>query len=119
LLVLKVEKLLPVYHIHEAEYFMQDQAPCHRAKKVTDCSKNESINIFEWPGNSPDLNPIENAWKVMKSRIKRSALSNIEDLKKEIIRVWISEMSQEYFKKLSDSMPKRLENVIRAKGHMT
>jgi hypothetical protein len=28
------EKLLPVYHIHEAEYFMQDQAPCHRAKKA-------------------------------------------------------------------------------------
>jgi transposase len=88
-------------------------------QKGTDWLKNEAINIFEWPGNSPDLNPIENAWRVMKSRLKQSTLSNIEDLKKEIIRVWISEMSPEYFKKLSYSMPKRLENVIRAKGHMT
>jgi transposase len=113
------EKLLPVFEIHEATMFMHDNAPCHTAKKVSKFLKEKDVDVITWPGNSPDLNPIENAWKVMKSRVRRLATSNLEELKKEIVRVWIEEMSPEYFEKLSDSMPRRLEEVIKAKGQIT
>ena len=50
--------------------FMQDGAPCHTAKSVKqwlgDC---EVDYIKDWPGNSPDLNPIENMWGLMKRKL--------------------------------------------------
>ena len=43
--------------------FCQDGAPCHRAKTTQNWLK-DNVGSFwpkeEWPGNSPDLNPIEN-----------------------------------------------------------
>ena len=37
----------------------------------------------------------------------------------EIKKLWINDLSRDYFKKLRDSMPGRLEKVIAAKGDMT
>ena len=36
---------------------MHDGAPCHRSNIV---SEKKKIKTLDWPGNSPDLNPIEN-----------------------------------------------------------
>jgi DDE superfamily endonuclease len=38
----------------------QDNALCHTAKKVKAWLARNKLNVLEWPGNSPDLNPIEN-----------------------------------------------------------
>ena len=44
--------------------FQHDRALCHTAKLVTAFLKNKNISILPWPGNSPDMNPIENLWIV-------------------------------------------------------
>ena len=31
----------------------------------------ENINILEWPGNSPDINPTENLWIIFKRRLTK------------------------------------------------
>ena len=36
------------------------------ARKVRRFLDQQEINVLEWPGNSPDLNPIENCWQKMK-----------------------------------------------------
>ncbi|GFT20865.1 transposable element Tcb1 transposase [Trichonephila clavipes] len=39
--------------------FQDDNAPCHRAKVVQKWLKDHTVNRMNWPGQSPDLNPIE------------------------------------------------------------
>jgi transposase len=42
---------------------------------------------LKWPGNSPDLNPIEHIWDLMKKRIKKRhrLIRTVEELKVEDI----------------------------------
>jgi hypothetical protein len=73
---------------------------------------------MDWPGNSPDLNAIENCWSYMKRKLKGN--TNITSLLQEAIkRMWELDMGLSYFRKLSDSMPRRLLLVIDQKGEMT
>ena len=111
--------MLSMFHIHSCEVFMQDNAPCHKSKKVTNSLQQQKIRVLDWPGNSPDLNPIENCLQKMKNIMKQKKTPNLETLKLELMRVWCQKMSLDYFQNLSNSMPKRLQIVIKKKGNMT
>ena len=104
---------------HSSEVFMHNSAPCHKARKVTTYLEQKQINILEWPGNSLDLNPIENCWHKMKKTMSEKKTTNIRTLKEELKKVWFQEMTLEYFRNLSDSMPKRLQMVMKNKSNMT
>ena len=48
--------------------FQHDNALCQRAKTV--CAEIEmGLELLPWPAQSPDLNPIENSWKVLKNHV--------------------------------------------------
>ena len=107
--------MLSMFHIHNCEVFMQDNAPCHRSKKNTNFLHQQKIRLLDWP----ELNSIENWWQKMKNIMKQKKTPNLETLKLELMRVWCQEMSLDYFQNLSNSMPKRLQMVIKKKGNMT
>ena len=44
----------------ENYWFQQDLAPCHTSRQVKDFFHAKHVRILTWPGNSPDLSPIEN-----------------------------------------------------------
>ena len=49
--------------------FQQDLAPRHCSKKVKKYFIDNNIMVLDWPGNSPDLNLIENLWALIKRRL--------------------------------------------------
>ena len=59
----------------------QDSDPKHRSPKTQGWLASNVPQVLDWSSNSPDLNPIENLWNIIKRRIKRRKPSNIDDLK--------------------------------------
>ena len=105
--------------VHKCSVFMQDDAPCHRAKIVTQFLKAQKINILDWPGNSSDLNPIENLWTILKNKVSERQPTNAKMLEQAVKEVWVRDISPAYCRNLVESMPRRLEAVIKAKGGPT
>lgn len=116
-------KLLPsardIFGDGEPFIFQQDGAPCHTAKKCIKWFKEKKVEVLEWPGNSPDLNPIENLWARLKRAVAAKRPSNKRELTEAIINSWFHIITAEDLQKLVDSMPRRCKAVIQAKGYPT
>ncbi|KAG7156841.1 Transposable element Tcb1 transposase-like 2 [Homarus americanus] len=111
--------LLDYCQLHQSTFFMHDGAPCHTSKSVTTWLQERTIPLLEWPGNSPDLNPIDNVWHEMKRKLSTHDTSTVYRLQEETKRMWQFEMDGEYFQILAESIPKRLQLVIKCKANMT
>ncbi|GBB96746.1 hypothetical protein RclHR1_28210001 [Rhizophagus clarus] len=61
--------------------------------KYTSCVAKEfiaenGICVIDWPSNSPDLNPIENMWQIIKNNVEKWMPQNIDELIKFLIKEW-------------------------------
>jgi len=48
-----------------------DNAPIHKNKRIREMIENAGCKLLYLPTYSPDLNPIENYWAVMKKMIRK------------------------------------------------
>ena len=99
---------------------MEDGAPVHRCNIANQWRKERGIDVLCWPSQSPDLNPIENLWMIMKRKVQQhrsrvGKFKNVEEHKACLQKVW-DEMNPEDWNKLIASMPKRIKMVIKSKG---
>jgi transposase len=107
--------------------FMHDNAPIHTARIIRDYLEEINLFVIDWPPYSPDLNPIENLWFLLKERIHErypdlaTVSSNEENLRRLInaaVEVWDS-INQELIDGLIESMPRRIAAVVASHGWYT
>jgi hypothetical protein len=113
-----LQEKLPLHmQILNCTTFQQDGAPCHGTAAVTRWLKDQGINLLgPWPGSSPDLNPIENLWMMMKQKVAEENPTSEGTLKESIRRVWTTKISNDYCERLAGSMPARIKAVLENKG---
>ena len=110
------------YFMHDNPHeliLMEDEAPMHHNKLPEDWRQAHGIQKLVWPPNSPDLNPIENLWKILKDLLRHHNMSrNKLELIEIIQKVW-NETSLEQLKQLISSMLNRIKVVILERGGST
>lgn len=99
--------------------FQQDNAPCHTAKRVKAWFHENGVDVMDWPGNSPDLNPIENLWHRLKILVAKEKPSNKIKLTEAVIKSWYHVITCDELEKLVHSMQRRCQAVIQSKGYAT
>ena len=98
--------------------FQQDGAPCHTAKATTAAMQKMNICVLPWVAQSPDLNPIEHLWDHLGRAVDEMRPTSLADLKDKLFSAWNS-IAPEVTEKLVDSMPTRVNEVIRSRGGAT
>ncbi len=98
--------------------FQQDLAPAHTAKGTKSWFNDRGITVLDWPANSPDLNPKENIWGIVKRKMRDTRHNNADDRKAAIKATWASIPPQQCHR-LITSMPHGIDAVIHAKGGPT
>jgi transposase/DNA-binding transcriptional MerR regulator len=100
--------------------FMQDNAPCHKSKLVMDFFNTSGVDVLDWPAQSPDMNPIENLWAIIKARRQKKYgfPLNREELIYQIFDIW-DNIEPELVSKLADSANKRVSEVLKLNGRIS
>ena len=95
------ERLLPGYmtEIHECRVFhdrfcifQEDNDPSHGTRSTDNIVRRIKaaswIETLNHPPQSPDLNPTEGVWNILKQRVRRRRCSNVRELKRVILDEW-------------------------------
>jgi transposase len=93
----------------------EDNDPKHMSKKAQKWRKENQVKRISWPAQSPDLNPIENVWSVLKANVSNYKPSSTKELKRIIKKEW-KKFDKIFAENLVGSMKNRISNVISNKG---
>ena len=100
--------------------FMDDNASSHRSALTKEFKRQAGIRTLQWPARSPDLNPIENVWSLLKRNVRRKIQpgDTLERLRSLLETEWHN-LDQSCFDRIINSMPSRVSAVLKLNGGVT
>ena len=112
--------LIPFW-MEMSEYYgiaevVEDGAPVHTAKMCYTYREAHGLVSMSWPAQSPDLNPIENLWSIMKYEISKLPKPQSKDEMAILIKEQWNRLTPKVWNNLIESMPRRIKACIQAEG---
>ena len=106
----------------ESRLWIQDGDPSQNSAKAQQAMKRANVNLFKIPARSPDLNPIENIFHLVKAKLSKDAIA--KNIQKETYKHFqerviatIKSIPLDTINNIIKSMPKRIDSVIRNRGN--
>jgi transposase len=102
--------------------FQQDSAPAHTSRAAQSfLERNLGITGFwdkeTWPGNSPDLNPLDYAiWNEVDKIARKKPCNSVLELQEKIKKAWKTVLTPQFVKKSCDVFSARISEVIEKDG---
>jgi len=96
---------------------MDDNARPHKARVVEQYLQAETTDCMDWPARSPDINPTEHAWDLLQAAVSARPVqpARLQELGTALMEEWAT-VSQRWITSLIESMRRRCQAVIRARG---
>jgi len=94
---------------------VEDNDPKHRSNFSIQWKRQHHIKTLPWSSRSPDANPVENLWSLLKLKVAAQKPKTIKHLKKAIHKEW-NDFPVELAAKLVRSMGKRVDDLIESKS---
>ena len=95
--------------------FQQDNDPKHTSRLAKNFLWDNTPEVIDWPSNSPDLNPIENLWSIVKRNVEKKMPKNTDDLRRFMIQEW-NDIPKSILIGLVGSMKCQCELIIENNG---
>lgn len=93
--------------------FQQDNASINVSKESKQLFLSDNIPLLNWPALSPNLNPIENLWRMLARSVYQNGKQNssVVELKMAIHQAWL-DLDKTTLETLTDSLPSHVFEVI-------
>ena len=96
--------------------FQQDNDPKHTARINKAYLANKNVECLQWPPHSPDLNPIENLWTILKWNTRDRRSKDKETLMMEDLQLAWRNLDPQVLRNLVHSMPTRIKECLKNNG---
>lgn len=102
-----------------ADIFVQDNAPPHRAHVTQEFLRDNAVETLAWPSLSPDMNPVEHMWSMIKRALKRRDVArNADELFAVVNELWHA-IPADVVRNLTQSTRRRVRSLYEAEGGHT
>ena len=89
----------------------------NQPRSIQKCFVKIGVDELDWPAQRPDLHPTEHLWDELEYRLRArpNHPTSVPDLTNALVAEW-KQVPAAMYQQLMESLPRRLEAVIAAKG---
>ena len=110
--------------VNHSRRFIMDNDPCQTSKKSLHALSEVEAELHRIPARSPDLNPIENIFHLIKKKLAKQALNlqiekeSFEEFKTRVLRC-CNDIDPLIIDRTIESLPKRIDAILKRMGCRT